>query len=369
MAESNEVMAMSSAAGEMEFRLENPTEDKFLKKIEWNREELEAVIRAKAQEYKGMVYTEDTMKQAKKDRADLNKLVKAIEERKRSVKKTLMEPYETFDKEVSEVVALIKEPASLIARQIKEYEEQQKAEKRQKLQAVYDENIGELADVLPFEKVFRQQYLNATFSLGKASGEIVDAIGKVKNDLETIAGLDTKFQVNVRDVYIRTLDLSKALAENNRLQKLEAQMEAERKRKEEEARRKEEEQAKRKEEGRRRKEEESRIAQEKAQSASQDNASRKELSAADTQMQETSALSGEAVSENHAMERQEEPVTNPFAGNEQGEKQNSGEGHATSMSDSGKKCKAKFYAIGTREQLKALKQYMVEQGIDFGKVE
>lgn len=34
-------------AGKMEFRLINPTEDGFLRRIQWNKEELEAAVRAK----------------------------------------------------------------------------------------------------------------------------------------------------------------------------------------------------------------------------------------------------------------------------------------------------------------------------------
>ena len=33
-------------AGKMEFRLINPTEDGFLRHIQWNKEELEAAVRA-----------------------------------------------------------------------------------------------------------------------------------------------------------------------------------------------------------------------------------------------------------------------------------------------------------------------------------
>ncbi|MFR5399885.1 MAG: hypothetical protein ACLTH3_07645 [Lachnospira sp.] len=34
-------------AGKMEFRLINPTEDGFLRRIQWNKEELEAAVKSK----------------------------------------------------------------------------------------------------------------------------------------------------------------------------------------------------------------------------------------------------------------------------------------------------------------------------------
>ena len=83
----------------MEFRLINPTEDNFLRVIKWNKEELEAAVRQKMANYENTVYTEDNIKQAKADRAELNKLTKAIEERRKMVKKIINEPYEIFEAE------------------------------------------------------------------------------------------------------------------------------------------------------------------------------------------------------------------------------------------------------------------------------
>ena len=76
----NEVAVTQPA--KMEFRLINPTEDGFLRVIKWNKEELEAAVRQKMASYENVVYTEDSMQQAKKDRAELNGLIKDIEDRR-----------------------------------------------------------------------------------------------------------------------------------------------------------------------------------------------------------------------------------------------------------------------------------------------
>lgn len=87
-------------AGKMEFRLINPTEDGFLRRIQWNKEELEAAVRAKIAGYENVVYTEENIKAAKNDRAELNKLIKAIEERRKQVKNIINEPYAVFEAEL-----------------------------------------------------------------------------------------------------------------------------------------------------------------------------------------------------------------------------------------------------------------------------
>lgn len=92
----------------MEFRLINPTEDGFLRRIQWNKEELEAAVRAKIAGYENVVCTEENIKAAKNDRAELNKLIKAIEERRKQVKNIINEPYAVFEAELKEITALIK---------------------------------------------------------------------------------------------------------------------------------------------------------------------------------------------------------------------------------------------------------------------
>lgn len=378
-------------AGKMEFRLINPTENGFIKKIVWNKEELEAAVRAKIAAYENVVYTEENMKQAKDDRAELNKLVKAIEERRKKVKEIVNKPYTDFEAELKEILALIQEPVALIDGQIKNFENQQKEEKKQKLMEVWEEAVGELADILPFEKVFDQRYLNATYKLGTASSEITEKIKRFKTDLETIDSLDSKYKLNAKDVYIQTMDLSKALAENKRLVELEQRMEAERKRKEEEeaARRQREEERRRKEEEAARKVspiERGCITGKNPNGTCSccGNGGTVECCAqckddcngrcgwldegktgeSVTETAESVIKTAENVSEttesvSNPAESVAEPITSavvdPFA--------------QKPAEVSEKKYKTRFWATGTKEQLAALTEYMRSNNIKFGKVE
>lgn len=192
----------------MEIRLVNPTEDGFLQKIDWNKAELEANVRSIVEAYQGLVYTEDTVSDAKNDRAALRKLLNEIEDRRKLVKKKCMEPYEVFENDLKDVTVLIKEQISIIDGQVKEYENGVKEEKKARLQDVYAETIGELAEVLPFERVFETQYLNVSFKESKAATEIQEKIQRVKSDLAAIDALDSKYKLNAKDVYVRTLDMS-----------------------------------------------------------------------------------------------------------------------------------------------------------------
>ena len=114
----------------MEIRLVNPTEDGFLQKIDWNKAELEANVRSIVEAYQGLVYTEDTVSDAKNDRAALRKLLNEIEDRRKLVKKKCMEPYEVFENDLKDVTVLIKEQISIIDGKVKEYENGVKEEKK-----------------------------------------------------------------------------------------------------------------------------------------------------------------------------------------------------------------------------------------------
>lgn len=332
-------------AGKMEFRLINPTEDGFLRRIQWNKEELEAAVRAKIAGYENVVYTEENIKAAKNDRAELNKLIKAIEERRKQVKNIINKPYAVFEAELNEITALINEPVALIDQQVKAFEEKQKEEKKEAIKATYDENIGDLAEVLPFEKIFDSRYLNQTYKLATAQKEIVDKIDTVKTDLEIIDILDSKYKLNAKDVYIKTLDLSKALAENKRLADLEEKLEADK-------RRKAEEEAERK----RQAEEEERKAAEakKAQEA----AAEVEQTEPQSEMGKViESIEKSAFAQAVAGETQAEPaaqVVDPFAPKEEPKQE--------------KKYRVRFFADGTKEQLGKLIAFMNENNIKYGKI-
>lgn len=80
----------------LELRIISPQENGFVQEIKWNNEELKTAIVKKMEDYKGLVFTEETIADGKKDRADLNKLRGAIDnERKRIKMKTVtMYPYQ-----------------------------------------------------------------------------------------------------------------------------------------------------------------------------------------------------------------------------------------------------------------------------------
>lgn len=219
----------------MELKILSPQEGGFVKEIQWNNEELKAEISEKMQDYKNLVFTEETIKEAKKDRANLNKLKNAFEDERKRIKKLCMTPYDEFEKQVKELVALIDEPIRLIDNQIKEVEEKRRDEKRKEVEALFP-TIGFQAFVT-LDMIWDEKWLNTTVSMAKIEEQMKSRMYQIGDDVFTIHGLP-EFSFEAMEVYKKTLDLTKAIQEGQRLseiQKRKAAYEEEQRKKEEAA--------------------------------------------------------------------------------------------------------------------------------------
>ena len=192
--------------------------------LEFNFEDLKKALAERMELYRGLVVTEDGIKAAKQDRADLNKLREAVEAKRKEVKKACMAPYTEFEGRVKELVQLVDAPIAAIDGQLKEYEEKRRAEKRAEIAAIYEETVGELKGILPFERLWRDEWYNTAWSMKKIREAIVAAEGKTASDLEVLSTVESEFAEAVRLKYLEALDLNAALAERARLQERAAKL-------------------------------------------------------------------------------------------------------------------------------------------------
>lgn len=219
----------------MELRIMSPQEGGFAKEIQWNNEELKAEIAAKMTEYEGLVFTEDTIKDAKKDRATLNKLKTAFEDERKRIKKAYMDPYNKFESQVKEVVALIERPIGLIDSQIKEVEENKKLQKKKDIEELF-QGIG-FQSFVTLDKIFDNKWLNATVSMTSIETQMKERIFQIGSDIHAINQLP-EFSFEAMETYKETLDLGRAISEGQKLadiQKRKIAQEEERKRLQQEA--------------------------------------------------------------------------------------------------------------------------------------
>lgn len=198
----------------LELRIISPQENGFVQEIKWNNEELKTAIVKKMEDYKGLVFTEETIADGKKDRADLNKLRGAIDNERKRIKKMCMEPYNKFEKEVKEVLGLVDEQISAIDVQIKEVEQIKREEKRKTVQELF-ESIG-FQKFVTLEMIWDEKWLNASVSLSKVENQMKETMYRIGEDVGTIIRLP-EFSFEAMEVYKKTLDLTQAIKKGQEL--------------------------------------------------------------------------------------------------------------------------------------------------------
>ncbi len=292
----------------LELKILSPQEDGFVREIEWNSEEIKAGIAAMMEDYRGLVFTENTVGDAKKDRANLNKLKAAFEDERKRVKKLCMEPYNRFEKQLKEVTVLIDEPAKLIDAQIKEVEQMKREEKRKEVQELF-KTIG-FQNFVTIEMIWDEKWLNASVPLSKVESQMKDIMYRIGEEVGTINHLQ-EFSFEALEVYKKTLDLTQAIRKGKELADIQKHKE------------------------------EARIAREKAE---------EERKAAELAEQNAEPVETAGAAEATATED-----TAPGAPAVNTEEEN------VMYLD--------FRVWGTKEQLMALRDYMKENHLRFGKVE
>lgn len=208
----------------MEFKLINPaSENGFIKTIDFNFDELKQELTTGLEKYKGLTFTEETVKDAKETRAKLNKFKEAIETKRKDIKNLCLEPYNNFEVKVKELTTLINEPINEIDKQLKAFEDKRIEEKKKAIAEFYNKNIGNLEKVLPLEKISNPKWNNATYKIGNIEKEILEKISEVNGNIKVIDDLklDEKIALSVKDKYLTTLSLGLAMAEKARLEEIE----------------------------------------------------------------------------------------------------------------------------------------------------
>lgn len=209
--------------------INNPDEGHFLKSIGWNKEQIKEAVVNITEQYRGLSYTEEQLQEAKADRAKLNAMKNDISVRRVQVKQALLEPYKKFEAEVEEVVELIDEPIAMIDKQIVAYEEQTKKEKRQALEDFFEKSMVDIPVRITFDTIFNPKWLNRTASLSSCKKEIKKAIEDIVADVSAIrSSLSGKYSVYAEEYYMkREMNLSKALSEANHIQEMDKKAEEE----------------------------------------------------------------------------------------------------------------------------------------------
>jgi hypothetical protein len=226
----------------MELRVNEVT---IPEKISFNYEELKAELTEKVAFYETLVYTDDQVKEAKADRATLNKLKKTLNDERIRREKEYMQPFNEFKAQVNEIIGIIDKPIAVIDKQVKEFEDQKKANKQNAIEELFA-TIG-FQNFVTLEKIWDPKWLNASVSMKSIEEQMRSRMYQIGDDVLTLHNLP-EFGFEATEVYKQTLDINKAIKEAQRMAEItKAKADAEAKKKAAEESRKAEEERKAKE--------------------------------------------------------------------------------------------------------------------------
>lgn len=182
---------------------------KQLPVIEETLKNISTKIAEKVATATALVVNDDTIKEVKAARAELNKMKDELEAKRISVKNMVLKPYDDFEKVYKEYIT---EPFAKADKELKEkisnVENAQKEAKKEKILEYFKEYQESLnIDFVEFEQVG----VNVTLSASEKSlkDQVKNYLDKVARDLEVINTQEYKNEILVE--YKNSLDLSTAI--------------------------------------------------------------------------------------------------------------------------------------------------------------
>ena len=184
--------------------------------IKCNFEEIKEALKLQMTAYTSLEITESDIKERKADLATLRKIRKAVDDQRKAVKNEFIAPLNEFEESVKDLLSVIDEPIGMIDGKLKEFDAKRVAEKQGRLHELYEANIGEFAEYLPYEAIATKKWDNATYKDSDIIYDISEAVTKVRSDIDVIKALGSEIEKECLTAYKKAgNDLKAAIQKNN----------------------------------------------------------------------------------------------------------------------------------------------------------
>lgn len=199
--------------------LKNELEVKIegVQKITDNMSEVKEYALETKKYYENLVFTNEQIKEAKDERANINKAVKRVADYRKDIVDKFNKPLEEFVRNAKETESILKEASNSIDVQVKKYEEEEKQKKKDECEELFNNLVGDLSELITFEKVSDNRWLNKTTKMTEVEQDIKNVIEKVNTGLQAIKELNSEFETELINTFLQDYDLSKAIMKNTQL--------------------------------------------------------------------------------------------------------------------------------------------------------
>ena len=116
------------------------------------------------------------------------------------------------------MIGIVNQAVANIDTQIKGYEEAVRQEKLEKVKEIYQKTIGDLDRTVPFEKIYKDSWLNVSTTLKSITTEIAEIRDKVDSDLKVINADTSPYVFEMKEEYLKAFDLTAAMMKKQKLE-------------------------------------------------------------------------------------------------------------------------------------------------------
>lgn len=174
-----------------------------------NFSEMKAALSEILARYERIVYTEDSLKAAKEDKKELARLRKNIDDRRKEIKKTYLSPYNDFEAQVKELLAMVDAPLDQIKNFVVEMEAREKQAKRGEIETYFFKHSSALdtmaRQVLDSPAFFDDKWLNKSTSAKTWQAAVDEKISAAARDLQSIQATAGQHISAMTTRYLETL--------------------------------------------------------------------------------------------------------------------------------------------------------------------
>ena len=181
-------------------------------KISCNFDQVEQAIKGTLAEFEGVVFTEDSKTYAKKQVASLRKQKKEFQENLRDAKNEYMAPWNEFETQAKNLIALYDKPINSINGQVQAFEEKRVREKKAEIEAAYNELVpDDLQDYIPLECIYGAKWDNATTNMKTVRKEISEIVTKTQGEISVISSMGSDKVQAALALYMANRNLAAAV--------------------------------------------------------------------------------------------------------------------------------------------------------------
>jgi hypothetical protein len=184
-----------------------------LGEISTNADQVLVAAKKKSAEYHDIERFKGHEDLAKKERADVNKAIKRIDEGKKQLKDWWMKPLDDTFAKIDLAKATLKTASTDLDQCVKTVEWEEAQEKKADIQAYFD---SKKFDLVPLDRIFNDRWLNKGFKMFDVKKEVDAKIAEIYQNIEILERIG-EHGFTAKALYLQTLDMGAAMRQVDEL--------------------------------------------------------------------------------------------------------------------------------------------------------